>query len=429
MREGRDRRRAVEPQLGLGAQAGSRPARAAADHREPAPVAGPERGGRGRDRLSHAPASCTASRPTPRWRGTRTGSATPSSTSSIRAIIGRDEFDAADAGCRRQAQGRALHAPPTAGRSRRRRRPPSPSPRAGLGAKVLTNCAVRTVEREGGKVAAVVTEKGRIRTATPWSWRAAPGRSLFVGNLGIRLPQLTVINSVMRTAPLEGGPESALWMTDYAFRQAARRRLHHRQRCCQPARAGPDSFRFLKDFMPALQIEWRSHQLRVGRRFLQECRLQEALDRRGPRPCSRTSASTIPTPGAALDHQRRCKSLSRDFPVFAKAQVVQEWAGRIDVTPDIVPVISPVDTVPGPLRRHRLLRPRLRHRARRRPAGRRSGHGPRSGGRPNAVPASRVSSTARGPRPWAMFDGVSAGAGLAHRHSKAVWQQGEETLR
>ena len=27
--------------------------------------------------------------------------------------------------------------------------------------------------------------------------------------------------------------------------------------------------------------------------------------------------------------------------------MVQEWAGRIDVTPDIVPVISPVDTVPG----------------------------------------------------------------------------------
>jgi glycine/D-amino acid oxidase-like deaminating enzyme len=41
------------------------------------------------------------------------------------------------------------------------------------------------------------------------------------------------------------------------------------------------------------------------------------------------------------------KSLSNDFPIFAKVQVVQEWAGRIDVTPDIVPVISPVDTVPG----------------------------------------------------------------------------------
>jgi glycine/D-amino acid oxidase-like deaminating enzyme len=78
-----------------------------------------------------------------------------------------------------------------------------------LGTKVLTNCAVRTVEREGGKVSAVVTEKGRIRTNAvvlaggAWS-------SLFMGNLDIRLPQLTVINSVMRTAPLEGGPQPAL---------------------------------------------------------------------------------------------------------------------------------------------------------------------------------------------------------------------------
>ena len=37
------------------------------------------------------------------------------------------------------------------------------------------------------------------------------------------------------------------------------------------------------------------------------------------------------------------------FPVFAEAQVIQEWAGKIDVTPDAVPVISTVETVPGPV--------------------------------------------------------------------------------
>ena len=34
-------------------------------------------------------------------------------------------------------------------------------------------------------------------------------------------------------------------------------------------------------------------------------------------------------------------------PGFAGAKVAQHWAGMIDVTPDAVPVISPVDTLPG----------------------------------------------------------------------------------
>ena len=40
-------------------------------------------------------------------------------------------------------------------------------------------------------------------------------------------------------------------------------------------------------------------------------------------------------------------TLTTLFPAFAKARIVQEWAGMIDVTPDAVPVISPVDAVPG----------------------------------------------------------------------------------
>jgi glycine/D-amino acid oxidase-like deaminating enzyme len=34
-------------------------------------------------------------------------------------------------------------------------------------------------------------------------------------------------------------------------------------------------------------------------------------------------------------------------PSFAKAQVAESWGGLIDVTPDAVPVISPVEAEPG----------------------------------------------------------------------------------
>jgi glycine/D-amino acid oxidase-like deaminating enzyme len=213
-----------------------------------------------------------------------------------------------------------------------------------LGAKVLTNCAVRTVEREGGKVAAVVTEKGRIRTNAvvlaggAWS-------SLFMGNLGIRLPQLTVINSVLRTAPLEGAPTAALWMTGYAFRKRLDGGYTIANGAANLHELSPDSFRFLKDFIPALQVEWRSHQLRVGRRFLQEAGFKKSWT-----GDERTVFEEIRINDPAPEKSSLAKAmrgLTRDFPAFAKAQVVQEWAGRIDVTPDIVPVISDVDGVPG----------------------------------------------------------------------------------
>ncbi|MEY8842435.1 NAD(P)/FAD-dependent oxidoreductase, partial [Cribrihabitans sp. XS_ASV171] len=35
------------------------------------------------------------------------------------------------------------------------------------------------------------------------------------------------------------------------------------------------------------------------------------------------------------------------FPALEKAEIVQSWAGMIDVTPDAIPVISGVDDLPG----------------------------------------------------------------------------------
>ena len=60
------------------------------------------------------------------------------------------------------------------------------------------------------------------------------------------------------------------------------------------------------------------------------------------------------------------------FPELNDVEIVERWAGRIDVTPDAVPVIGPAPDVPGfyvasGFSGHG------RHRSRRRPPGRRSG--------------------------------------------------------
>jgi glycine/D-amino acid oxidase-like deaminating enzyme len=74
------------------------------------------------------------------------------------------------------------------------------------GATILTNCAVRGVDTAGGRVAAAITEKGRIACGSIVVAGGAWSR-LFCGNLGVHLPQLKVLGTVMRTEPLAGGPE------------------------------------------------------------------------------------------------------------------------------------------------------------------------------------------------------------------------------
>ena len=69
------------------------------------------------------------------------------------------------------------------------------------GAIMLAHCAVRGIDRTAGRISGVVTERGPIACDTvilaggAWS-------SLFCASLGIRLPQLKVLSSVMRTAPV-----------------------------------------------------------------------------------------------------------------------------------------------------------------------------------------------------------------------------------
>ena len=45
--------------------------------------------------------------------------------------------------------------------------------------------------------------------------------------------------------------------------------------------------------------------------------------------------------------RKAASNLARAFPAFAPARMAQAWGGLIDSTPDSVPVIGPVQAVPG----------------------------------------------------------------------------------
>lgn len=212
------------------------------------------------------------------------------------------------------------------------------------GATILTGCAVRGVETSGGRISAVVTEKGRIGCGSmvlaggAWS-------SLFCRSVGLRLPQLKVLASVQRTVPVENGPETAAYGPDFALRKRLDGGYTVAPGTVSIVDIVPDSFRFFADFLPMLRLEWSGVRLRIGKRFFEEAALPKrwALDAVSPFEKVRV---LDPEPATGL-LDAAMKNLARDFPAFRGVGVAERWAGLIDATPDAVPVISGVDALPG----------------------------------------------------------------------------------
>jgi glycine/D-amino acid oxidase-like deaminating enzyme len=212
------------------------------------------------------------------------------------------------------------------------------------GAKIITGCAARGLETKGGRVSAVVTERGPIAcdnavlAGGAWSRR-------FCHNLGVALPQLTVINSVMRTDPIETGLERSCTGGKFALRRRLDGGYTIAHRHLSIADIVPDSFRLFFAFLPALRVDRQGLRLRLGSRFLDEARLRRrwALDERSP-----FEEVRILDPKPVDDILgEAASSLKEYFPAFRDVTIAERWAGAIDATPDAVPVISPVDAIPG----------------------------------------------------------------------------------
>jgi len=212
------------------------------------------------------------------------------------------------------------------------------------GAVIMTHCAVRGIERAGGRVAAVITERGRI-TCDAAILAGGAWSSLFCASLGIRLPQLKVLSSVMRTAPVAAGPDPCTYLDEVGYRKRRDGGYTLAKGAGFVAPLVPDSVRYLRDFLPTIAKERDSMRLRINAQSLRELRAPRhwPLDRPSPFEAARVldPAPNLRLNGEALD------AMIKLYPQFRDVHIVQQWAGYIDVTPDVVPYISPVGTLPG----------------------------------------------------------------------------------
>ena len=212
------------------------------------------------------------------------------------------------------------------------------------GAVVLTNCAVRGVELARGRVAAVVTERGRIGcqsaviAAGAWS-------GLMCRHLGLRFPQLKVLASVLRIQPFDGGPETAAWGGEFAFRKRLDGGYTVANGGWNDVDLVPDSFRFAREFLPALRNEWSGLRFHVGKKFLEEVRLSKTWKLDEITPFERVRILDPEPSRAAL--RAAYSALGNAVPIFQNKSVEQCWAGVIDATPDALPVISEIASRPG----------------------------------------------------------------------------------
>src|SRR5436190_374169 len=137
------------------------------------------------------------------------------------------------------------------------------------GAAIVQGCAVRGIETAAGRVAAVVTEKGRIECGSVVLAGGAWSR-LFCGNLGVDLPQLKVLGSVMRTERLDGGPEISASGGLFGYRKRMDGGYTVATLGVRTIDLVPDSFRLFREYLPSVRLHRKKLRFRVGRPFVDE---------------------------------------------------------------------------------------------------------------------------------------------------------------
>jgi glycine/D-amino acid oxidase-like deaminating enzyme len=212
------------------------------------------------------------------------------------------------------------------------------------GAAIHLGVSVTGLATRDGRVSAVVTDRGEIRTgwvvcaAGAWSWRLAR-------TVGLALPQRWVRGTVARTTPAPSVSACAVWGPGVAFRQRKDGSFNIAAGGALDHDVTLDSLRQVRFFLPNF---WRNKALfrfHVGRPLGRSVRalLPGSAARRDPLVWDR-AADPVPNPTKVA---RSLAELQRVLPSLPRLGIATSWAGYIDATPDMVPVLGEAPGVSG----------------------------------------------------------------------------------
>jgi glycine/D-amino acid oxidase-like deaminating enzyme len=214
------------------------------------------------------------------------------------------------------------------------------------GATIQTSCTVTDIEVTGGRVSAVVTEQGVIKTPIILCAAGASSRAL-AKTVGLSLPQLVVRETVTETVPVAPLTDIAVWAENVAFRQRRNGRLY-----VAPAGNGDtefqvtlSAFRDMRMFLPNYLKNRQIFRIRVGRKLLREVAGALLPFQPWKRAVGR-ERDEEPTPNMESIARAR-RNFASLLPSLAGIEIARSWAGDIDTTPDAVPVLGGVDSPKG----------------------------------------------------------------------------------
>lgn len=207
-----------------------------------------------------------------------------------------------------------------------------------LGASIVENCAVRTIEAEGGQIRAAVTERGRVRTdcvllaGGAWSTQ-------FAANAGLDLPQLMVRSTAGRTHAIAGAAIPNLSTTGFGIRRRDDGGYTIATGDLADHYVSPNSFKYLTKFLKLLKTSAKDVRLKAwppsGYPGAWGSKRRWSGDDISPFEKTRV----LNPPPSEEVRRRLQRRLPQRAPWLVNAGIAELWAGMIDVTPDAVPYI------------------------------------------------------------------------------------------
>ncbi|WP_419901913.1 NAD(P)/FAD-dependent oxidoreductase [Kiloniella sp.] len=213
-----------------------------------------------------------------------------------------------------------------------------------LDVKIIENCAVRSLDLSAGKLKGVVTELGRVRARRVVS-AAGAWSSLLAGHHNVYLPQLKVKGCVARTAPVPGFYQGNAVSENIAFRKRLDGGYTIALADHTTHNITPNSFRYFPKFLPLMRKSFRDVSLKLDKSFFSDIGRKSTWGEGDVTPFEKTRVLN-PLPDPRLLDQMR-KNLTAYVPELADTPFEETWAGMIETSPDVLPIISEVNSIPG----------------------------------------------------------------------------------
>lgn len=215
-----------------------------------------------------------------------------------------------------------------------------------IGVSLHQNCAVRGLDITNGRVSGVWTEKGLVKADTVVCAGGA-WASRFSQRYGIELPVANISGTAIKTTPAPAVVEAGCFSgSNFVFR----RRIDGSYTIAVPGHGGlditPRGMRYAFKF-------YQMYRSKVGKKL--KYRLNSSFWN-GPDAFGKWENDEIspferirvldPAPDAELV-RGAITNLVAEYPALKGIAVDLAWGGLIDTSPDLVPVISETETLPG----------------------------------------------------------------------------------